>query len=371
MYTCVRKIRNNKNIIDAYVIRCEETGQLATVQSNVLRNILKKEPNSVLNLKLTSNNRIVNKCSVIKLEEKDAKRLVAISRSTGFKTDLTFKVQYISNIKNVIQKLNMIGTKYELICNGDAIVIISKDQTTVMSSTKIHLTNNSKFAMAMFKSIDLRNTCPDDITDASDYFYNTTADDIYLNWDNIPYLTNISCLFRQTGTTGKLMRVHGLETINTSNVREFTLTFSGATMNKVDLSKWNLSSVHSINYMFNAATIDNLIIGNHPESISPQYAVAAFEDCHCDKIDLSGVALNKLQYTQHMFRYAVVKQSIDLRTKSGFLTDVPEFSNNIHKHLSDNPFVEVSTSVQLNDSDYAANWFYANKDRKIQICTSV
>jgi uncharacterized protein YjbI with pentapeptide repeats len=375
MYRCINKIRNYNGAIEEYIIKCEETGKVMRVTSDELHNIMKKQPNSVINLKLTSNNRIIEigrkKDDAIRLTPDDINKLNYICKNSKNPVDLNFQIQQISNLNDQKHKLDIAGMKSTVICNGNAIAILSNETLKVVSNTKIHLTNDSKFRYTNFRSIDLRNTCPDEITDASEYFHNALAQDIYLDWSSIPYLTCMTGIFSQqyeflhanspysnSTPNTNIVRVHGLETINTSNVWIFVSAFEGVKMNKVDISKWNLCKIKMANQMFKEAMINELIIGNHPESKSPENTRDMFEDCTCDKIDLSGLVLDKIEFPSGMFNITKARQGIDLRTKSGFLVNVQKFFKPGCETRAFNPFNNVKSQVYLNKDDYAANRFY-------------
>jgi uncharacterized protein YjbI with pentapeptide repeats len=333
-----------------YVIRNEETGNVAVVPVETLKEVMRKEPNAVSNLVLI-NNEITDKQKVIRLNGSDSECLKYISKNKGKKTYLSFDL--CGNVQSTTAKLQLIGVYCTPICDGDAVVTIKDNKTTVLSETQIYLTDESSFEETDFRVIDLRNACPDELSAPVRYFEYSLADEIYINnWSEIPYLYKLDTTFKKVSA-----KIYGLETINTSNVQSMEATFSDSEIETLDISNWNLRKLENARSMFERLQTQHLIIGNHPESSSIATTYRMFRDCICDKIDLTGLDLSNVTLCNSMFELAEAKEGIDLRTNGRFLAHKL-------KHDCSNPFYYTKSNVMLNNHDRRAAKLYKRATEK-------
>jgi uncharacterized protein YjbI with pentapeptide repeats len=301
------------------------TGEIREATDIDVLMLLKRYPDEISNLKLTSNHRIIeSKRDKLRLTDDNTRelRFMASGHVDSANVHISFQVVSQNNFQNMLTKLKMCGVQYKEL-NNKAVAFFSGNNLNVVSTKPFYLTNNSTFHEFECASIDLRNTCPDELSDASEYFDRTSAKEIYINWENIPYLTSLYSTFAHSRA-----KVYGLETINTSNVSNFKDTFLRNTNETLDISRWNLRKASDMDSMFFGAVAKNIIIGNHPETKGRlDKTTSMFQECKCTALDLRGLDFSNTKESNYMFFSTIAQQGIYL--------DANKTLNNIDLKSSD------------------------------------
>ena len=95
---------------------------------------------------------------------------------------------------------------------------------------------------------------------------------------NVVYTTNMSYLFYYLPQIENENIVFNL---NTSNVTNMEYTFSGANINRLDLSKWDFSNVTHYSYIFKDCKAEEILVNNtfHSNSNLNEYSYSLFSNC--------------------------------------------------------------------------------------------
>ena len=236
---CLRKFRNKNNQIIGYKIQ-DKNGNTLDVKPEYLKQAIRNNQVNVLNLTLTSDNKLI---------------------------DRTYKPQkpQKNNLKDIIAKIRTLGTPVTSPC-GHTYYIIKKTDTTIVgipSDVKKLKSFNSEYSTIkviggsglestreMFKeckakSLDLSNFDTSNVTDMYFMFYRCQAKSINFSSFDTSKVTDMGGMFARCQAKSL-----DLSSFDTSKVTDMYAMFMNCRADSINLSSFNTSNVTDMQYMF-------------------------------------------------------------------------------------------------------------------------
>ena len=327
---CIQKFRDKNTVIIGYRI-VDQNGNMKDVSSESLKQVIQQGRLEVINLTLTSDNRLIDK---------------AITQTATQKTQKPIKQspQKIVDIDKILSRLKLLGCVTEInegcdhtiylakISEEDYRLIIPDDVTEIkfdyadyynestpiskipIKSSNAKLTvyggNNLKivkslFAGVEFSTIDLSKFNTSSIINMSEMFHGCQATSLDLSSFDTSKVTNMSGMFWNCKATSL-----DLSSFDTSKVIDMSEMFCGCQAISLDLSNFDTSKVIDMQGMFSRCQATSLDLSSFDTSsvTNMQYM---FYECQATSLDLSSFNTNKVINIQYMF-YECKATSIDL-----------------------------------------------------------
>ena len=278
---CLQKFRNKNNQIIGYRLQ-DRNGNTLDVKSEYLKQAIRNKQINILNLTLTSDNKLIDKAYKPQKQQK-------------------------SNLKDKMDKIRLLGEPIASPC-GHTYYIIKKPDTTILvipnDVKKLNLVrklnlHDSKYntlkviggsglesTRQMFdsfnaKSIDLSNFDTSNVTDMSYMFGGCNTAHIDLSNFDTSKVTDMSDMFEACVTES--LDLSSFDTSNVTNMREMFLACSAQ---YIDLSSFDTSNVTDMRQMFAGCITDE---------------ENTFYDSADDSIDLSSFNTSKVTNMSRMF----------------------------------------------------------------------
>ena len=260
---CLHKFRNKNNQIIGYRVQ-DKNGSTMDVKAEYLKQAIKNNQIDVLNLTLTSDNKLIDK---------------------EYKTQKPQKPQkpQSNNLKDITAKIMMLGKPVVSPC-GHTYYILEKPDTTIivipndvkrlkpfnLKCNTIKLiggsgleSTRSMFSRCRVKSIDFSNFDTSNVTDMSGMFSTCEAQSL------------------------------DLSSFNTSNVTDMCEMFWGCQAKSLDISSFDTSKVKDMQEMFGCCHAKILNI-SHFSTKSLKTTADMFKGCEAEYIDLGSFNLSRV-----------------------------------------------------------------------------
>ena len=275
---CIQKFRDKNNIIIGYRI-VDQNGNMKDVSSESLKQVIQQGRLEVVNLTLTSDNRLIDK---------------AITQTPTQQTQKPVKQshQETINIDKMLPRLKLLGCVTEIDEGCDH---------------KIYLIKMSEE--------DYRLIIPDDVTEIKfDTDYGKPAP-----ISAIPIESSDAKLTVYGGNNlktarglfvGTKFRTIDLSKFNTSNVTDMNHMFRECKATSIGLSNFDTSKVTTMQHMFNQCEATSLDLSNFDTSKVTDMR-CMFYECQATSIDLSNFNTSKVTTMEYMF-YGCEAASLDL-----------------------------------------------------------
>ena len=242
---CLHKFRNKNNQIIGYTIQ-DKNGNTVDVKSEYLKQAIRNSQIKVLNLTLTSDNKLIDK---------------------AYKPQKVQKVQKVqnNNLKNIIAKISVLGTPFTSPC-GHTYYIIKKTDTTIVAipndvkelnslnlecnTLKIIGGSGLESTYEMFdgcriKFLDLSTFDTSNVTDMSKMFYECETQSLNLSTFDTSKVTNMYLMFYRCQAKSL-----DLSSFDTSKVTDMERMFPECKVQSLDLSSFDTSNVTKMGSMF-------------------------------------------------------------------------------------------------------------------------
>ena len=301
---CVQKFRDKNNVIIGYRI-IDQNGNTKDVSSESLKQVIQQGRLEVINLTLTSDNRLIDK---------------GITQTPTQQTQKSIKQspQEAIDIEKMLQRLKLLGCATEIDTNCDHTIYLAKiseedyrlvipddvteikfdyryDEPTPISKIPIESSNakltvyggnNLEIAEGLFQgtkfsTIDLRKFNTSKVTDMSEMFCDCKATSLDLsNFDNSK-VTDMSYMFYHCRATSI-----NLSNFDTSKVTNMSGMFCHCRATSINLSNFDTSKVTNMSGMFCYSLAASLDLSNFDTSNVTNMA-AMFRCCEVTSLDLS------------------------------------------------------------------------------------
>lgn len=330
---CIEKIRDEKGKIVECILT--DNNRTYKIDSATLKEMIKSERVNVTNLRLTINNRLIDK--VENKESIQDENAVYIDRDfiRRFNTKRSIYFKSNVNISTLKSKVAMIGSKLSnplaniyILENDSSIGVISDKQLTLKTNCK------RLFADTDFKSIDLRGLNSSYVKNMTEMFEKARAESINLSTMNTSNVEKMKDMFKYTRVekldlssfnTSKVTTMEGMfhscfarqiniSSFDTINVTEMSRMFYDSNVEQLNLKHFNTSKVGNMWGMFRKCKVKELDLSSFRTPVLTT-TESMFEKCLATKIDISNFTFTKCKFMASMFAYSEAEE-LDLRNFS-------------------------------------------------------
>ena len=295
-YKCIRKWRFVNNTVESYTLINIQSGKTLYLSSAELKKGMKAGTLDVLNLQLTSNNRIIDKKEDNKVNAKTLSR---------------------EEVERIIVKGKLMGRTQVI-------------ETSCLHYCYIYSFNEKNHILYI----------PDDVTEINSYKWSAVTQALnklighlqVIGGENVRSYLRLfeTCTFssmdltllstvkaKQLTKMFYCLEVENLVlTFDTSNVTNMNEMFAYSNIKELNISKLNTSKVTNITGMFEYCNIKKLIL---PKPMNTKYvrdAAEMFNRAQIPFVDLSGVVFQSMCNRTGIFRFSKIKHLIvDKREK--------------------------------------------------------
>ena len=326
---CIEKIRDKNNHIIEYKL-IGNNNDIKTLKYNELKKHIRSGQIEVINLTLTSDNRLIDKKQdtpskpTVTHSKQDSKAESLLNRVrtlgyniNSFNTDCRHKCYIASspdNTKHILIIPDNVKYIYE---SGKSMQSreqkkLYKYMTSIKCALKVvggkgltstcYLFNNCSAQYIDLSSFDTSNA-----TDMPEMFRNCKAQSIDLRSFNTGKVTNMCSMFESC-------RVQSLDlsSFNTSNATDMSFMFYGCEAQFIDLRSFNTSNVKIMCKMFSNCKVHSLDLSSfNTSNVTDMHHM--FNSCEAQYIDLSSFDTSNVRDMSAMFSWCEV-QSLDLRS---------------------------------------------------------
>lgn len=305
--TCIQKFKKNNKI---YGYRLQDAqGNTMNVYADQLKTAIANKQIEIINLTLTSDNRLVDTSEQQpqpESEEQQLKNYIAKCQLIGIQLKIieipTFcghhctlisesETQHIIYIPDNVTQLN---DRARLVFTDQIMKL--KGAIKVIGGHSLK-TANSMFASCKAQYIDLSNFDTSKVIDMSFMFVRCKAQVIELSSFNTSKVEDMHGMFSLC-----LVESLDLSSFDTSNVVNMHSMFEYCQAQSINLSSFNTSRVRSMGKMFfecQAQTFD--FSSFDTRNVKDMYAM--FYECKSQSIDLSSFSISSETETKSMFKY--------------------------------------------------------------------
>ena len=268
---CLHKFRNKNDQIIGYKIQ-DKNGNTLDVKSEYLKQAIRNNQINVLNLTLTSDNKLIDK---------------------EYKSQKVQKVQKVQNntLKNIIAKISVLGTPFTSPC-GHTYYILEKSDTTIIvipnDVKKLYLPTSEYNVLKLIGGSGLRAT--------KHMFMSCKAQSIDLSSFDTSKVTNMSRMFLECKTQSL-----DLSSFDTSKVKSMYQMFAGCQAESINLSSFDTSKVINMERMFHWCEAKSLDLSSFDTSNVTKMGLM-FYGCEAQSIDLSSFDASYVLDISHMFK---------------------------------------------------------------------
>lgn len=296
--TCIEKIRKRGVIIE-YILNTEEYG-LVKANPIYLKEIIRNKKIVVDNLRLTSDNRLVDAQLDSKKDYITRDIIQKVNRmqygaTLGFKNNV--------DIDSVITKSSMVGAKAEKITDS-LCAILNNYNMIIASSKQLSLPEDCSnlFSGSAFSKIDFSNIEAKDMVNMNNMFYNTAICELKLDNFDTSKVTSMEGTFKAC-STNKLE----LHNFNTSKVKNMCDMFNECKAGIIDVTSFNTSNVENMRGMFYGCCAKELNLENFDTSkVKNMSYMFCLNRVH--EIDISNFKQDSLENASSMFQFCESKK---------------------------------------------------------------
>ena len=331
---CIQKFRNKSNKIIGYRLQ-DSQGDTRDLTPQQLKDAIHNNQIHVLNLKLTSNNRLIDTTPTKQpkqtIQQPKTKNKTAVQQQFSLLTreiirkinkSKALKFKSNQNLEAINHKAQMLGHTTTKLSN-DFLSIESNTEIILVSNKQIQLDNtysNGLFQEADFTSINFHNTDTSNVTNMEYMFYDCKAQTLDLSSFDTSNVTNMSSMF--SICQAKTINLSNFDTSNvtdmkymfydckaqtidissfdTSNVTNMHNMFSGCQAKTLDLSNFNTSNVTNMNYMFSICQAKTINLSSFNTSNVTDMNSMFFQ-CQAQTLDLSSFDTSNVTNMEYMF----------------------------------------------------------------------
>lgn len=302
---CEKVIRDKYNRVTAYLLK-DEQGQLITADSKNLKLAILNGKIDVINLMLTSDNKLVYRENFGDTVSKNQESIVYFDREALIKINSRKRLSFKSNIKDIESiklKSSIVGSNFVQL-KENMYAVENNESITIISDKQLSLTDNCKnlFLNLSFKSIDLNNLKCDNIFDMSAMFMACRAEEI--NFGNID-TSKVTCM-QKLFYNCKAKKLD-LRRFNTSKVFDMSYMFCHCEASEINLSSFDTSNVFDMNAMFYSSYANEIDLRNFNTSNVVNMNMM-FSHSKAESINVSSFNTRSVDNMAYMFSGVNVKE---------------------------------------------------------------
>lgn len=338
---CIAK-RKYRNKITHYVLR-DEQGQIMEVKADKLKDSMINNRINVVNLKLTSDKRIIGttvKDKVVGTNvtyiDRDFIKRINCNRKLVFQSNMDIKSL---ESKAQILGINVIRTTKSLYTleKEDSIIVVSDKQISLPDTCErlfastdfsyISLINlasdevrNTRYMFNFCKASKINLACLDTsrVRDMTGMFADCSAEELDLSNLDTSNTINMNSMFFRC----KSKRIN-LKGLNTKKVNTMNQMFYHTNFEELDLSSFNTHNVVDMSAMFSVCTCPKIDISSFDTS-NVKDMTNMLSYCKTNILDLSNFNVNKVNKFDLMFSYCEANEidisSLDIDLASDVVT---------------------------------------------------
>ena len=307
---CIEKIRDKNNLITAYKLQ-DTQGNNTTISAQQLKQAIKANQINIVNLKLTSDNRLIDIQLKLNEQTKQNKTSITIKReyitplNNKNNKSLSFKIKV--NLSNIIKKSQLLGyttqkledNLYLLESNTQLLIATDLDKMSLPANC------SSLFEKSLLRCIDFTNIDTSNVTDMPRMFRWCQAQQLDLSSFNTRNVADMSEMF-----CGCQAQQLDLSSFNTKNVTDMSFMFGNCQAQHLDLSSFNTQNVTDMSYMFSNCQTEHLDLSSfNTQNVTDMNNM--FSDCQAQHLDLSSFNTKNVTNMVGMF-YNCRAQQLDL-----------------------------------------------------------
>lgn len=327
---CIEKIRNKHNQITHYKLQ-DDNNNIKIVTASSLKNAIKYNKVEVINLVLTTDNRLVdkdikqnnlpNKTSIEKIIER-AKLLGKLKSIPTFCGNPCHIIEmgtknYMLYIPDNVKRLN----------NADFNISFTEELQNINGNLQVvggrSLENiEAMFLDCMFDKLDLSRFITSNVKDMSDMFRGAYIDIIDISTLDTSKVISTSEMF-QSCKAKKII----LGNFDTRNVVDMSSMFSGCVVEEPIDINFNTSKVTSMRQMFYNFSVDKLKLKSFDTSDVRDMSYM-FAYCRINNLDISNFNTSQLFDMGRMFEGACIKNLELGKFNTSKVTDMSKMFSN-------------------------------------------
>lgn len=300
---CVWKRKRN-NIITHYTLQ-DMQGLSAEFTAEQLKTAIRNKEIAVVNLKLTSDNRLIEDKKSDKAWKKEQESLVFIDRKIIELVNKSKSLAFQSNvnIESVRLKAQALGIIFEQLAK-DIYKIEKEDSIIVVSNKQLCLPAycGKLFNFALFSSILFKNIKSSYVENMFSMFSESLATKIDFSNFDTSNVYDMSYMFFKSRA-----KELDLSSFNTSKVTDMRSMFSDCKANKIDIHNFNTSHIENMEAMFSGISIKELDLSSLDTS-KVKNMNGMFSYCKCQLLNLSSFDTSRVKSMDSMFYECEIKE---------------------------------------------------------------
>ena len=283
---CIQKFRDKNNHIYGYRLQ-DKKGQVLDVKPDKLKQAIKNNQITIINLTLTADNRLIDIKSQHQQSDKKQTQSQQIEEQKLQK--IITKARLLGISKNI---QTFCGHTCELISLSDKHIIIIPDDVTKLNGNtgKLTFTTHIQQLQGTIKVIGGKN-----LRDVSHMFEECEAQSLDLSSFDTSKVTTMKAMF-----SGCQAQSLDLSSFDTSKVRNMEAMFSGCQAQSLDLSSFDTSNVADMIEMFEGCQAQSLDLSSFNTS-NVTDMICMFCDCQAQSLDLSSFDISNVKNMLWMF----------------------------------------------------------------------
>lgn len=289
-WICTQIYRKDNGLIKGYRLIGKDS-TIIDVNSETLKRDIKNGRVEVLNLKLTSNNRLITckkQDDCIKLDDsirisKPNIRKVNCNKSLSFKSNVRDLKITLAKAKLAGYKIDGLDEHLYSISDYKNLIIISDRQIKICNTVTISGRPDSQgtFEYTEFNAIDLRGVDLSELKSMDGMFYSCKAKNIQFGKFDSSNITNMRWAFANIDVNEL-----DLSCLNTSKVEDMRGMFDSSRINKLNISNFDTAKVKDMSSMFAGSDIPVIdLSGFNTENVTDFDSM--FYNCKAKTIDIS------------------------------------------------------------------------------------
>ena len=300
---CIQKFRDKHNNIYGYHLQ-DQQGNIKDVTPDQLKTAIQNQQITIINLTLTSDNRLVDTTPTQQpqISEEQIKSMIVKARILGILEEIPTAcghkcylisqsgIQHIIYIPDDVTELNM----------ASCVLTYTEHIQNLHGTLKIIGGNNLKNANSMFydcrmHSLELSSFNTSKVVNMEHMFTQCRAESLDLSSFNTHKVTDMSCMFDDCQAQSI-----DLSSFNTSRVTHMDWMFYNCQAQSLDLSSFNTSKVCSMARMFQECQAQYIKLSSF-NVINVINMYCMFHNCQAKSIDLSSFNISNVTNMEGMF----------------------------------------------------------------------
>jgi len=301
---CIEKVRDKNNRVIGYTL-IDQSGNKLNIKSDALKNAIRNNKVEVINLTLTSDNRLIS--GKEKKGQDEIRTILNRAISLGFSVK-----QFKTGCKHACYILSK-EDKHMLIIPDDVTEFyadgIYKHMTNLTGSLKVIGGKNLIDASRMFRGceaqlLDLSSFDTSNVADMSWMFADCKAQSINLSSFDTRNVTNMYSMFADCEAQSL-----DLSSFDTSKVTDMSRMFIDCKAQSINLSSFDTSKVIDMTGMFYKCEAQSINLSSFDTSKVTNMK-SMFKGCKVQSLDLSSFDMNNVKDMKEMFFYVDIGELI-------------------------------------------------------------